>query len=39
MVPRLYGLGDLAELLDSRAYAQAHLILSVRWGTTSNGSW
>ena len=28
MVPRLYGLGDLHELLDSRAYLQAQLILS-----------
>jgi hypothetical protein len=28
MAPRLYGLGDLSELLDSRAYAQALLILS-----------
>lgn len=28
MAPRLYGLGDLSELLDQRAYAQAQLILS-----------
>lgn len=28
MAPRLYGLGDLSELLDERAYAQAQLILS-----------
>jgi hypothetical protein len=28
MVPRLYGLGDLSDLLDARAYAQAQLILS-----------
>jgi hypothetical protein len=28
MVPRLYGLGDLSDLLDARAYAQAKLILS-----------
>lgn len=28
MVPRLYGLGDLKDILDSRAYAQAQLILS-----------
>jgi len=28
MAPRLYGLGDLSELLDARAYAQAQLILS-----------
>ena len=28
MVPRLYGLGDLSELLDERAYAQAQVILS-----------
>ncbi len=28
MAPRLYGLGDLTELIDSRAYAQARLILS-----------
>ncbi len=28
MAPRLYGLGDLSELLDERAYAQARLILS-----------
>jgi hypothetical protein len=28
MAPRLYGLGDLSELLDARAYAQAKLILS-----------
>jgi hypothetical protein len=28
MAPRLYGLGDLSELLDARAYAQAELILS-----------
>lgn len=28
MAPRLYGLGDLSELLDTRAYAQAQLILS-----------
>ena len=28
MVPRLYGLGDLNDLLDGRAYAQAQLILS-----------
>ena len=28
MAPRLYGLGDLSDLLDERAYAQAQLILS-----------
>lgn len=28
MAPRLYGLGDLNEFLDERAYAQAQLILS-----------
>jgi hypothetical protein len=28
LVPRLYGLGDLSDLLDARAYAQAQLILS-----------
>ena len=28
MAPRLYGLGDLSDLLDARAYAQAQLILS-----------
>ena len=28
MAPRLYGLGDLTELLDARAYAQVQLILS-----------
>lgn len=28
MAPRLYGLGDLNDVLDSRAYAQAQLILS-----------
>ncbi|RBP52991.1 hypothetical protein [Arenicella xantha] len=28
MAPRLYGLGDLSELLDARAYDQARLILS-----------
>lgn len=28
MAPRLYGLGDLHELLDSRAYQQAQMILS-----------
>lgn len=28
MVPRLYGLGDLHDLLDGRAYAQAQIILS-----------
>ena len=28
MAPRLYGLGDLSDLLDERAYAQAKLILS-----------
>lgn len=28
LAPRLYGLGDLSELLDARAYAQAQLILS-----------
>lgn len=28
MAPRLYGLGDLTELIDARAYAQARLILS-----------
>lgn len=28
MAPRLYGLGDLSELMDARAYAQAQLILS-----------
>lgn len=28
MVPRLYGLGDLSDLLDARAYAQTQLILS-----------
>lgn len=28
MAPRLYGLGDLSELLDERAYAQAQLILA-----------
>lgn len=28
MVPRLYGLGDLSDVLDARAYAQAQLILS-----------
>jgi len=28
MVPRLYGLADLTELLDARAYQQAQLILS-----------
>lgn len=28
MVPRLYGLGDLSEIMDERAYAQARLILS-----------
>lgn len=28
MAPRLYGLGDLSDLLDERAYAQAKLILN-----------
>lgn len=28
MAPRLYGLGDLSDLLDARAYAQVQLILS-----------
>lgn len=28
MAPRLYGLGDLTDLLDARAYAQVQLILS-----------
>lgn len=28
LVPRLYGLGDLSDLLDARAYAQTQLILS-----------
>jgi hypothetical protein len=28
MAPRLYGLGDLSDLLDARAYEQAQLILS-----------
>jgi hypothetical protein len=28
MVPRLYGLGDLSDVLDARAYAQAQIILS-----------
>ena len=28
MVPRLYGLGDLSQIIDERAYAQAKLILS-----------
>ncbi len=28
IAPRLYGLGDLSDLLDTRAYAQAQLILS-----------
>jgi len=28
MAPRLYGLGDLSDLLDARAYGQAQLILS-----------
>jgi hypothetical protein len=28
MAPRLYGLGDLSDLLDERAYGQAQLILS-----------
>jgi hypothetical protein len=28
LAPRLYGLGDLSDLLDARAYAQAQLILS-----------
>ena len=28
MAPRLYGLGDLSSLLDSRAYTQAQIILS-----------
>jgi hypothetical protein len=28
MAPRLYGLGDLSDLLDARAYAQTQLILS-----------
>lgn len=27
LVPRLYGLGDLSQILDERAYAQAHAIL------------
>lgn len=28
MAPRIYGLGDLSELLDARAYGQAQMILS-----------
>jgi len=28
LAPRLYGLGDLSDLLDARAYAQAQIILS-----------
>lgn len=28
LVPRVYGLGDLSQILDARAYAQAHEILS-----------
>lgn len=28
LVPRVYGLGDLSQILDERAYAQAHEILS-----------
>lgn len=28
LVPRIYGLGDLSQILDERAYAQAHEILS-----------
>jgi hypothetical protein len=28
LVPRVYGLGDLAEILDDRAYAQAETVLS-----------
>ena len=31
MVPRLYGLGDLGNILDDRAYEQAKMILSA-WG-------
>ena len=27
LVPRVYGLGDLSEILDERAYAQAQAIL------------
>src|SRR5208337_1512079 len=27
LVPRLYGLGDLSQILDERAYAQAHAVL------------
>lgn len=32
MAPRLYGLGNLSDLLDDRAYAQAQLILSAMGG-------
>ena len=32
MAPRLYGLGNLSDLLDERAYAQAQLILSTMGG-------